>query len=333
LQTYFIDVWYNRKRNFIKYWGGKMKVGKLTVDDLRELIFKNLKSTRKEVLSNPEIGGDCAIVDSKDKVIYLSSDPITGTSKGIGKLSVNINCNDIATAGVEPLGLMVTILAPEGTKREEIEEIAKEIQEECDKLNVDVLGGHTEITSAVNKIIISATAIGLGEKEEIKIKERTGIIAYEKEEELKERFGPELLEKAKKFLEKTSVVREGLIGKKYAKGMHDVTEGGILGAVWEMGEFYGLGVELIEENLIVGEETLKIAQHFNIDPLRLISSGTMLMIYPKEARESIVEELKRKGIESFIIGKFISGDEKYILGKNGKTWIAPPESDELYKVL
>lgn len=327
-----------------------MKIGKLTVSDLEELVFKNLKSSRKEVVSNPEIGGDCAVIDNGDKMIYLSSDPITGTSKGIGKLSVNINCNDIATAGVEPLGLMVTILAPEGTTRFEIEEIMKEMQEECDKLRIDILGGHTEITQAVNRIVVSTTAIGLGEKEAFKQRKKvvpgdeilitkgigiegTGIIAFEKEGEIKEKLGEEILAEAKKFLEKTSVVKEGLIGKHFSKGMHDVTEGGLLGAVWEISEFYNVGIELEEERLVIGEVTKKISELYQIDPLRLISSGTMLMIISPKDREELVEKLSEHGIESFIVGKISGTNEKVIKGVHGKKVIEAPESDELYKVL
>ena len=55
--------------------------------------------------------------------------------------------------------------------------------------------------------------------------------------------------------------------------MHDVTEGGILGAVWEMCEIAGVGAEICFEDIPVTEVTKKISEHFGIDWLRLISSG------------------------------------------------------------
>lgn len=327
-----------------------MKVGKLTVTELQELIFKKLKNNRREVISSPEIGGDCAIVDFGDKVAYLSTDPITGTSKGIGKLAVNINCNDIATGGVEPLGLMVTILVPPETKKEEIADIMEEIQEECEKLNISVLGGHTEVTPAVNRVVISATAIGIGSKEDYISREKvvpgdklvitkgigiegTGIISFEKEEEIMEVLGEKILLQGKSMLDKTSVVKDGVIGSKYCKGMHDVTEGGLLGAVWEMSELYKLGTEIYGENLRIDESTLKICEYYKIDPLRLISSGTMLMVVADKNVKNLLLELQREGIEAYEIGKIIE-EKANILIKNGKKEkVTEPESDELYKVI
>lgn len=108
----------------------------------------------------PSIGEDCAVVNYGDYNCILSTDPITGATNEIGRLAVHINCNDIASNGVAPLGIMLTILAPEGTTVEDIDTIMEQAAKEADVLNVEILGGHTEITSAVNRIVISATAIG-----------------------------------------------------------------------------------------------------------------------------------------------------------------------------
>lgn len=327
-----------------------MKVGKLTVLDLEELVFKNLKSSRKEVISSPEIGGDCAIIDFGDKVAYLSTDPITGTSKGIGKLAININCNDIAAGGVEPVGVMLTILLPPGTTKNEVTEIMREAEEECKKLNVTIMGGHTEVTTAVNRVVISATAIGIGEKKSCKDKEKvicgdriiitkgigiegTGIIAYEKESELQDVIGESLLREAKDLLDKTSVVKDGLLAAKHVKGMHDVTEGGLLGAIWEITEFYKLGTKICYENILIPISTKKICEYYKIDPLKLISSGTMLMIVSEEKVEELITVLKKEGIDAFDIG-FLTKTKEKILSKNKIEYeILEPESDELYKVV
>lgn len=327
-----------------------MQVGKLKTGDLKNIILKNIKNNREEVISNPEVGGDCAIIACGDKLIYLSSDPITGATTSLGKLAIHINANDIATSGTSPLGVMLTILAPENTKRWELENIILEAQAECDKMNMSILGGHTEITNAVNRIIVSVTAIGIGEKSDTegrgKIKsgdlliitkgigiEGTGIIASEKEKELSFHFGKEFVEKAKKFIDRTSVVKEGKLLGKLAKGMHDVTEGGILGAVWEMGELYNLGAELIIEEETISESTRKICDFYNIDPLKLISSGTMLICIDESQKEKAEELLEKNGIEYYFIGKFTESKEmKYSFQGEVKN-IDEPESDELYKVI
>ena len=327
-----------------------MKIGKLTINDLRELIFKNIRNNRSEVITNPEIGGDCAVITtSGEDVIYLSSDPITGAANSLGKLSVNINANDIATSGVAPLGVMLTILAPPGTNRESIEEIIKEAQSECDMLNMSILGGHTEITDAVNRIVLSVTAIGIGKKSQMKDRraampgdvliitkgigiEGTGIIASEKSNILEESFGEEFVKKCKNYLNMTSVVKDGVIANKYAKGMHDVTEGGLLGALWEMCELYKLGCKVQYEKIKISDEIKKVTEFFGIDPLKLISSGTMLISVAKDEAKELMEELKKSGIESYEIGVLIETSDKILVKDGVLTKIQEPESDELYKV-
>lgn len=328
-----------------------MQVGKLKTGDLKNIILRNIKNNRQEVISNPEIGGDCAIITcGDDKLIYLSSDPITGATSSLGKLAVHINANDIATSGTSPLGIMLTILAPENTKKWELENIILEAQAECDRMNMSILGGHTEITSAVNRIVVSVTAIGIGEKKDVEGRgvaksgdlliitkgigiEGTGIIASEKERELLFHFGKDFVEAAKNFLDRTSVVKEGKLLGKFAKGMHDVTEGGILGAVWEMAELYNVGVDLRIDETMISEHTKKICDFYEIDPLKLISSGTMLICIEKSQKERVIEKLKKHSIDFYVIGEFTKKLERKYTFKGEIKEIVEPESDELYRVI
>ncbi len=229
-----------------------MKIGKLDSDLLHDIVFKHLHTKRDEVLVRPSIGEDCAVVNYGDYNCILSTDPITGATNEIGRLAVHINCNDIASNGVAPLGIMLTILAPEGTTVEDIDTIMEQAAKEADVLNVEILGGHTEITSAVNRIVISATAIGKQSASKL-IKtsgaqigdvimmtktaglEGTGIIAFDKQSDLEKVFNANEMKIAKDMLTQISVVPEGIIGGKHpVTSMHDVTEGGVLGAVWEV---------------------------------------------------------------------------------------------------
>ncbi|MDX8335407.1 AIR synthase family protein [Candidatus Cetobacterium colombiensis] len=327
-----------------------MKIGKLTISDLNNLIFNNIKNNDNKVLSSGEIGSDCAAIEVGENVVYLSTDPITGTNSGLGKLAININCNDIATEGIPPVGIMLTILAPPHTEKDEIAKIMKEAQEEAQKLGVSIIGGHTEITTAVNKTIISATSIGIGKKSDFKRKENikagdrlvitkgvgiegTGIIAFDKESELQEVFPTSLIEEAKSLLDLTSVVKDGVIANSFSKGMHDVTEGGLLGALWESSCFYNLGLEIFYEKIFIHQSTKEICKYFKINPLKLISSGTMLIIVDENKVNFLLEKLKENGINAFNIGKFTESNEKVLIKNGERLEIASPESDELYKVI
>lgn len=327
-----------------------MKVGKLDSDLLKEIVFNNIKCKRNEVLARPKIGEDCAVIDYGEYACVLSTDPITGAANEVGKLAVHISCNDVASNGVEPLGLLLTIMVPEGTTKEEINEIMKQASEEAAKLNVEIIGGHTEITNAVNKVVISSTAIGRQFKDKVINTsdaqigdsivmtkyvglEGTGIIAHDREEYLKKYINENMIKKSKKMLEEVSVVKEGVIaGKVGVSSMHDITEGGLLGAVWEMCQCSNVGAVIYKDSLEIKEETKEICKIFDIDPLRLISSGCMIITVKKDKEKELLDTLENNDIMAKVIGEIIP-EGKYLVDKNKKVEINPPKSDELYKAI
>lgn len=327
-----------------------MKVGKLDTDLLRKIVFRHITCQREEVMVRPGVGEDCAVVDFGDYACVLSTDPITGTASEVGRLAVHISCNDVASNGVEPLGLMLTIMAPEGTTADEIEEVMRQAGEESKKLNVEIIGGHTEITSAVNRIIVSATAIGRQIKNRVVATcgaqvgdlvlmtktaglEGTAIIAHENTGVLTGYMGADMVERAKYMMNMISVVPEGIIGGALGtSSMHDITEGGLLGAAWELCEAAGVGIEIHLNHVPIAVETEKICGYYHLDPLRLISSGCMLMTIPEEKGSELLRALEEKGIQGTVIGR-ITNEGRYLIDGEEKVEIAPPESDELYKVV
>lgn len=329
-----------------------MKTGKLDSKLLEDIVFKYLKYRRPEVLVRPGIGEDCAVLDYGDYECVLSTDPITGAINEIGRLAVHISCNDVASNGVEPLGILLAIMLPEGTEVEQIEEIMRQAGEAAESLGVEIIGGHTEITAAVNKPIIVSTAVGraaggTSQKAEnmrpgdaiLMTKtaglEGTGIIACDCEEKLKGVLSGEELRKAKAMLNLVDVVKEGVIaGKIGTAGMHDVTEGGILGAVWEMCEIAGLGAEVWANKIPIDPITEKICGHFGLNSLRLISSGCMMIMAHPEKEKELLEAIRESGIPVACIGRVRPAAEGRRLIKDGEiVEIAPPGSDELYKVV
>jgi len=229
-----------------------------------------------------------------------------------------------------------------------IENIISQLSDEAAKLNVDIIGGHTEVTDAVTRFVLSITAVGKSINRNIITTsgakpgddliltkyagiEGTSILAFDYEEELASKFGMEIVEKAKSLINSISVVNEGLIAAKLgAHAMHDVTEGGVLGAVWEMCHASGCGAHVYKERIPVLNETRLICDYFNIDPYRLISSGCMLIAC--ENGEKLVQELSENGIKAVVIGR-MTGDRNILLSdESGDVTISSPESDELYKV-
>lgn len=322
-----------------------MEIGKLDWNDLKEIIDKNRAVKREDVRIRGDIGEDCSVINFGDKECVVSTDPITGADLNSGRLAVHINCNDIASCGVEPVGILVTILAPENSCLEDINKIMEEVSEEAGKLNVEILGGHTEVTKAVNRMVISCTAIGKGEKDKAVATsgakkdddivvtkylclEGTSIIVNDFEEKLKDILTTEEIEKAKGYIKHISVVKEGVLSGKFGvNSMHDITEGGLLGALWEVAKASKVGFKVYDDRIPLTEITMKICRKYSVDPLRFISSGSMLIT--TEDGKGLVHMLKSNGIKASIIGKVT--EESYKLVCSGKEKkITPPKSDELF---
>lgn len=322
-----------------------MKVGKLNWDDLKEIIDSNRGVTRDDVRVRSGIGEDCSVINFGDYECIVSTDPITGAEVNGGRLAVHINCNDVASCGVEPLGILVTILAPEDTTLEDIKRVMKEISEETKKLNVEILGGHTEVTRAVNKMVISCTVIGKGKKDKaiatsgakegddilvtkLLCLEGTSIAVNDYINKVKDILTEDEIKEANNYINEISVVKEGAIAGKFGvNSMHDITEGGVLGALWEVAEASNLGFKVYKENMPISSITEKICSTYSIDPLRFISSGSMLITTSNG--DQLAKILQNEGIKASIIGKIIKGNS-ILVDKGIEKEITPPERDELF---
>lgn len=321
-----------------------MRTGKLDNEVLNDLILKKYRHIRSEVKGSPMIGMDCAAVDLGGRLAVLSTDPITAADKNIGRLTVNISCNDAAAAGAEPIGMLVTLLAPPSITPEELGSIADELAEAAVDANIDIIGGHTEITESVTRVVTSATVIAksLTEKSLASAKlhrgdsivmtksaglEGAAIVASDFADRLGEALTAEEIEYAKSFVRRISVVKEGIYAAlNGANAMHDITEGGVFGAVWEMAQGAECGVVVDVDAIPVEDVTRKICAATGLDVYKLISSGSMLIACPDG--DAMVRGLRENGIEAAVIGK-AEGDE--IITKDNRP-ILPPQSDEIYKL-
>lgn len=145
-----------------------MKIGKLPEQVLVRSVLKEVKHRRREVLMGPAVGQDCAVLQLEPgEVFVMSTDPITGTVKDIGSHSIHITANDLAASGAEPVGVMLTIMLPEGVKEEALKVMMRDVERTCEELNMEVLGGHTEITNVVKQPLISVTGVGKVRREQV----------------------------------------------------------------------------------------------------------------------------------------------------------------------
>lgn len=326
--------------------------GKIPPEKLKELVFNHLGARGERVIIGADLGIDAAAIDFGSSVLVASTDPITGAEKGIGFYAVHVNANDVATFGARPKWFLVSILLPESADERLLTEIMRELHESASKLGVAIVGGHTEVTPGLEKPIVVGTMLGEVEREKLVTSngarpgdaiivtkwaglEGTSIIASERSEELEKAFGRDFVEKAMSFIEMISVVEDALTANEVGvHAMHDPTEGGIANGLHEMADAAGLGFRVYRERIPIREETLKICGFYNLDPLALISSGTLMIAAPKERVDAVVEALRRKGINASVIGEFVEDPGVKVIVENGSERpLGRPESDELWKVV
>jgi len=329
--------------------------GKIPINVLIEVIFRNLGAKRSEVVLGPSVGFDGAVIDLDGKSIIASMDPITGAVERIGWLAVNINANDVATFGVEPAFFLSCIMLPENADRKTIEVICSQMDVAAKNLKMAIVGGHCEVTPGITHPIVVGCALGTthkgcyvtagGAKPEDKLIltksagiEGTAILATERYDLLlKMGADHKLLRSAQKFFEKISVVKDGVTAFRTGgvDAMHDPTEGGVLGGVHEMADASNLGVKVFEEKIPVAEETMEICRLLKIDPLQLVSSGAMLIAAKPESAEYIIKKLRKERIEASIIGEFLSDSKTRVMVRKDKseTRLKRPECDHLWLAL
>ncbi len=327
-----------------------MKIGKLPEQVLVRSVLRQVKHRRDEVLAGPAVGRDCAVVKLEPgEVMVLSSDPITGTVKDMGSHGIYVTANDLAVSGAEPLGVMLTLLLPEAVEEPELKELMRDAERACQQLNMEILGGHTEITNVVRQPLLSVTGVGkIREDQVLDLEdirpgqdlvitkwiglEATAILAKEKEEELLKQFSPEFVRTAQSFDRYLSVVEDArAAARAKVSAMHDVTEGGIFGALWEMAEGAGVGLEVDLKKIPIRQETVEVCEAFGLNPYHIMSSGSLLAV--SEDGLGLVRELEKAGIPASLVGRTTGGNDRIVRNGEDVQYLTRPQTDELYKIM
>ncbi|MGC9147960.1 MAG: AIR synthase family protein [Sulfolobales archaeon] len=303
-----------------------MKIGKLRPDLLEKYVLNRVGFIDHRVIIGGRVGEDAALIDLGDeKVLVVHTDPITGSIDLLGILGILVPSNDIVVRGVKPSWASVTIFLTPNTEEREIDRITKQLHETAEKLEIMIIGGHTEYTDAVKRPVVVTTMIGVGDLGKIVTTsgarvgdliiltktigiEATAIIAREFRD-LLERKGvsKNIIERATRYYEKISVMKEALLlsSRKYVNAMHDPTEGGVLAGLAELAYASNKSIIVYKESLPLSEETKILSNILRLDPLRILSSGSLLAAVKREYINEALDLLKREGIEASIIGEVV----------------------------
>lgn len=309
--------------------------GKLEAEKLKNLVLPYLGAPNTNVIVPPRIGEDAAVIDLGFTKLVAASDPITGAVDNIGMYAVNINANDVACMGAAPEYFLSVILLPEDFTDDQVERIASDISKEAQTLNISIVGGHTEALS-IDAPIVVGTMLGLTEKvitssgahikDDIILTkgaaiEGTSILATDFYDLLQEKVDTQTLKRAQSFLKKISVVKEALLAREYATAMHDPTEGGIAGALHELADASNCGFHVNINKIPIAHETKEICSALSVNPLHLISSGSLLITVNKNHSHALLETLRKSKITAEIIGEVTHGRN-----------LEPVPQDELWRI-
>lgn len=331
----------------------RFRTGKVPSDILRRVVFKCLGVPTDRLLQGPGVGEDAAVVDMGDRVLVVKGDPITGAEGNIGWLSVHINANDIASTGAKPLWFICIALLPEGAEESLLEGIMKDLHSACLEVGVSLIGGHTETTPGLDKPILAGFMMGEAPRDGyvttggarpgdliIMTKtagvEGTAVLATDLVDRLRRSVSDETLKRAQGMLRSISVVPEAMKAMEVGgvHSLHDPTEGGLLNGLWELAEAAGVGLIANEWSIPIAPETQEICDALNVDPLKLLGSGSLLITAEPTKAEEIVKSLLELGVAASIIGEVVSTSEGRFLLREGEAEpIEAVDQDEIYRIL
>ncbi|MFN3134600.1 MAG: AIR synthase family protein [Candidatus Kryptonium sp.] len=306
------------------------KVGKLFFDNI---IYPKLGLKRDEVLVGPNYGCDNAVIKINDRqVMILTSDPLS-IIPALGLedsawLTVHLLASDLSTSGIPPMYAMLNFNLPPQITKEEFEVYWDAFHHECEKLGIAIVGGHTGKFFGIDYTIVGGgTFVAIGDIDKYlssnmaKPGDRivitkgsaiatTGILARIFPETIEKNFGSDFLKEAQSYFRKFSVVDDALTAVKIGvrddgvSAMHDATEGGVLGGIYEMAVASGCGVHVFKDKIPVSETTRKICQLFEIDPYISLSEGTLIIAVKEEKVAELLKVLSENEIESAEVGYF-----------------------------
>jgi hydrogenase expression/formation protein HypE len=319
--------------------GVSLPAGKLPNAFLGDLLAR-YRITDPSVIVGPSVGEDTAAVTiDGETVLVLKTDPITFATESIGRYAVLINANDLATAGAGARWMLATLLLPCGFSRSQVRQIFVDLHEACKTQGITLCGGHTEITDAVSRPVVTGMLAGTISGNDLIRKKRmapgdrvlvtkgvavegTAIIATEFRELLLEKgMHAEEIDACRAFQSMISILPEARIA--WANGgvsaLHDVTEGGIATALAELSLAGGRGLRIQHDRVPVYPQTRRMADILGVDPLGLIGSGSLLICCRPHFARQLVADLKKAAIAVADIGEVTTFEAGIEALENGRS--------------
>jgi hydrogenase expression/formation protein HypE len=333
------------------------ELGKLTPDFLQKVILGRLGASRSELLQGAKFGVDNAVVRvATGTVAVCTTDPVSIIpalgAENSAWLSVNLIASDITTSGFPPAFAIFDLNLPPAMEDTDLEAYWDGIHRACKELGIAIIGGHTgRFVGCDYTIMGGGFMLALGSEEKYLTSgmaqtgdtllltkgaaiATTGILAYAFPNTLEKELGRKFLSHAQDFLHRFSTVKDALtaasIGVRQdgVTSMHDVTEGGVLGGLFELVSASGKGAKISKSEIQIAQETRQVCELFDIDPMNALGEGSLVISVRPEQSERVQTALQEVAIPSFKVGEVTKPGNPIILeSESGESKLRYPEKD------
>jgi hydrogenase expression/formation protein HypE len=330
------------------------KLGKINYEFFNRVIYPHLGNEDTSVIVKPQNGVDFGVIGLGEEVMVLSTDPFyIARDLGIEKaawFAVHILASDVAVSGIRPRYLSVDLNLPPEITESDLVRLWKTVDSECKKLGIAVVTGHTARYAGCNYPMVGgATVFGIDKKEKLIIPhakaqdaiivskgpaiEATGLMSAYFPEFLKEKYGKGFVRKAQGIYYQMSTVKDALIAASIGgvTAMHDATECGVFGGLYEIAQHSGVGMHIYLDKMVLQDEVRKVCACFGLDPYKSISEGTLLATAEKNKAQDIVEALNKEGIPASVVGEVVAKEKgMYVFQKDKKYKLEHPRVDPFW---
>ncbi|SDB19543.1 AIR synthase-related protein [Butyrivibrio sp. INlla16] len=323
-----------------------MRIGKVTESVLNRSVLKLIKSDSNKKSAAGR--SDCAYsLDEKGSTIMTAVSTFTAISEAAAYYAVHNAANNIFCDGGKPLMAVLNVMLPVDTEEAELKAIMRSAIAATNELGIAVEGGHTEVTDAVSRPMITAVVSGekIGQFSEKKsyagldivmtkwaAVEGTAILASECSEKLSERLPDYMIREAQDFKKFVSVRRDAEIAlaNSGVTFKHDISSGGVFAALWDVAARAHCGLEVDLKKIPIRQESIEITNHLGLNPYQMISGGSLLIL--TDDGEGLVRAYEETGINAAIIGVTTDSNDKKIINDDEVRYLDKPQPDEILKL-
>lgn len=310
------------------------EIGKISGEVFNQLIYPHLGAARPEILVGPQHGVDVGIIQIGKKAVAMTSDPVFIVPeygfKRAAWFATHILASDVVTSGLPPCYLSIDLNLPLSMTEEELTTLWNTIDEESKKMGMAIVCGHTaRYDNCHYPMVGGATVIAVGdidkyvtprfarEGDKIIITkgpaiEAAGIFATMFPKHIAKNYGHEFAQEAQNLFYRMSVVEDAMTAVRIGvrddgiSAMHDATECGIWGGLYEIAQAAGLGARIDKSKIVIEDYVQEICDLFDIDPYKSISEGTLIVTCRPHKADHLIHILEENDIKASIVGELIA---------------------------